>query len=342
MTSRKFKMPTELVRTSTEKPKTLLAKPEIVLPESSGADRPTTPHLSNTQLGMFLRCPQQYFFRYILGLKEKPSVSLSIGKGGHEALEWNTKTKIRTGDDAEEDAVVQKASDFMDHYLNEVPPSEVEKDVEPGGFKDKMLAATRTYRRRDAPGITPIGAEIEFNLDVEEYLPEDLKGIEPIRIVNGKIDVIEDDTDTLLSHEDAIRLRVVDYKYVGKRMKSQNEVDLMPQLSIYNTVVHKLTGKLPTKAGLRVMHPGTTKDPPDSKPLFRSESEMTPDRLRSRMRRIAYQFLQMERAIKAGIFFPTDNPIQCSWCGYRERCQNTLVDDVQAAIIRQQTLPPAD
>jgi CRISPR/Cas system-associated exonuclease Cas4 (RecB family) len=340
-TKSRFTLPAGLVRTDTSAGKTLLSKPEIILPESSGTDRPTTPHLSVTQLNMFLRCGKQYWYRYICGFKEKPSVSLSIGKGGHEALEWNTKTKIRTGEDAPEDAVIQKASDLIDHHMREIPASEIEKDVEPGGYKDKMLAATRVYRRRDAPSITPVGAEIEFNLDVAEYLPEDYNLVEPIRIVNGKIDVIEDDTEVLLSHEEAIRLAVNDYKYV-KRMKSQAEVDMTPQLTTYNAVIHKLTQKLPTKLGFRIMHPGTKAEGPDSKVLLRDPAYMTPEALKKRMARVAMQFASMEVAIKNDVFMPTDDPIKCSYCGFRERCQNSLVDETEAAIIRQRNPQPAD
>lgn len=317
--------------------------PPILVPvnEDHDSGRPTTPHLSFSQLSMYLRCSFQYRFRYKLGLKERPKVSLSIGKGGHAALEFNSKTKIRTGEDAPTEAVIQKASDMMDHYLTDLPRSEYETDVEPGSTKDKFLAATRVYRERDAPAIRPIGAEVEFNLDLNPYQPADAEPLpEPIRIVNGKIDLMFDDHETLLSHPGTVRVGITDHKYVTRK-KSQAEVNLSPQLTLYGTVVKHLTGKWPTKLGLHMLHPGTKQDAPDSIPLLREPQHMTPDALTRRMARLAYQFRKAEEGIRAGIFIPTDDPISCSWCGYRERCQNSLVDDFEAAIIRQQTTPPA-
>lgn len=334
MTPSKIILPKSILKTIVQP-----ADEEPVPEYSNGERRPTTPHMSFSQMSMYLRCSMQYYFRYLQGMKEKPKVSLSIGKGGHAALEWNSKTKIATGTDAPTEAVIQKASDMMDHYMSEMPRSEYEVDVEPGGTKDKFLAATRVYRVRDAPGITPIGAEVEFNLDMNEFQSPDAEPLpEPIRIVNGKIDLLFDDTDTRVSHSEAIRVGVEDEKYVTRK-KSQAEVNLSPQLSLYGVVVHKLTGKWPTKIGFRMFHPGTTKDSPDSIPLLREPEHMSPEALTRRMARIAYQFRKVEEGIRAGIFIPTDDPISCSWCGFRDRCQKSLVDDFEAATIRSTTTP---
>lgn len=302
--------------------------------------RPTTPHSSFSQLSMYFRCPKQYAYRYRDGLKDKPKVSLSIGKGGHAALEWNTKTKIRTGADAPVEALLDKASDMMDMYLSEMPPSEIEADVEPGSTKDKFLSATRIYRKRDAEGVTPLGAEVEFNLDLNEYLAEPLET--PLRIVNGKIDLLYDDTTTHVVRDSGpiVRVGVEDYKYVTRK-KSQAEVNLTPQLTLYNTVVQRLTGKWPTKVGLREMHPGTKTTAPDSIVLLREDHMMTSQAQERRMARLVDQFVHFEKGVRAEVFPATDNPINCSWCGYRERCQNSLVDDFEAARLRSVTTPPA-
>jgi hypothetical protein len=329
-------IPKSLIRSLPPEVKPLDVK--LDLSESDNERRPSTPHLSFSQLSMYLRCSMQYYFRYVVGLKERPKVSLSLGKGGHAALEWNTKVKLRTGADAPTDEVVQKASDVMDHYLTDLPPSEIEKDVEPGGHKDKLLQATRIYRMRDAPAIRPISAEVEFNLDMNLLQPEGSEPLtEPIRIVNGKIDVLYDDYETrVVSHPDAIRVGVEDYKYVTRK-KTQTEVNISPQITLYVAWLKTITGKWPTKAGLRMMHPGTKENPPDSIVLNREAEHMTGAALTRRLARLAYQFRTAERGIRAGIYLPTDDPITCSWCGFRERCQNSLVDDFEAATIREKT-----
>lgn len=302
--------------------------------------RPMAPHLSYSQLAMYLRCSMQYYFRYVVGLKDKPKVSLSIGKGGHAALEWNTKRKIRTGTDAPADELVEKASDFMNLYLSDLPPSEYEKDAEPGALKDKQLSATRIYRLRDAPAIVPVGAEVELNLDINKFVPEALAR-DPIRPINMKIDVLYQDREThVQTHREGIAVGIEDYKFVTRKM-TQAQVDTSPQLTTYAVAMHDLTGRWPTKVGVRMMHPGSLAqkpkpdtDTPDSIALPRAPEHMTPDALRRRMVRLASQFAMAERGIREGIFIPTDDPMTCSWCGFRDRCQASLVDDFEARKLR--------
>lgn len=326
----------------------MASPPKIILPESvlrqlesTEKDEPeqtsTRPHLSYSQLSMYLRCSMQYFFRYVLGLKDPPKVSLSIGKGGHAALEWNTKKKLATGEDQPVEAVVQKASDFMDTYLRELPDSEYEKDVEPGETKDKFLAATKVFRTRDAPKITPIAAEVAFDLDLNPYLGENE---EPIRLIKGKIDVLATDRDLFVAPPTIAPIKVDDYKFVTRK-RTQNEVDISPQITLYNAVIKQIVGRWPSRAGYIQLHPGTTRDAPDAIPLTRNPDLMKPEAQESRLKRLVYQFKKAEAGIKAGIFIPTDNPITCSWCGFRERCQMSLVNDLEAANIRASTLPPS-
>lgn len=340
------------VRTPLVIPKHLL--PEIAKPEPApepNEHKPTAPHISFSQLNMYLRCSMQYYFRYIEHLKERPKVSLSLGKGGHAALEWNTLHKLKTGADRTPDEVVQKASDMMDFYLSEMPPSEYEKDAEPGALKDKQLAATRVYQTRDAPSVVPVGAEIEYNLDLNQYLPASMADIltAPIRPVNMKIDLLRQDRRPLIqNHDQGVAVAVEDYKYVTRK-KTQAEVNMSPQLTTYDVAVRDITGKWPTQIAFRMMHPGSLSkkpkndDPiPDSILLEREAQHMTPEARERRMVRIAYQFAQVEEAIRDGRFIPVDDPITCSWCGFRERCQGTSITDFEAAVIRSQTLPPQD
>jgi len=315
-----------------------------VTQEANSERRPTVPHLSYTQLSMYMRCSMQYYFRYIVGMKERPKVSTSLGKGGHAALEWNTKAKLRDGTDHTPDEIVDKASDFMDFYLSEMPDSEYEKDTEPGALKDKQLAATRIYAMRDAPRVQPVGAEVEINLDINKYIPEPLADrlTAPVRPINMKLDLLYADRQTqVVGHDQGMAVGVEDYKYVTRK-KSQAEVNLSAQITTYVTAMRDLTGKWPTKAGIRMMHPGSMAkkpkpdDPiPDSIPLLREPEHMTPEALERRMKRLAWQFAQAERGIREGIWIPVDDPITCAWCGFRDRCQASLVDDFEAAQIRE-------
>jgi RecB family exonuclease len=277
---------------------------------------PTTPHLSYSQLAMVIRCSKQYYFRYVLGLKERPKIMLAVGKGGHAALERNGRHKIKTGEDMAMSDLLDAASTYIDAEVSNVETG----DREPGDekAKDHALIGLAVFRRRDAPLIHPAGVEIEFNLDINDEFHE------PIDPINGRIDLLTTDLD------------VDDYKFTT-RAKSQIDIDLAIQPTLYSKFVKHLTGRYPRSVGFRQFLPGNTRREPDAVHITRSAHLMTPEAQERRFARVANQFHEANRLIKAGIAIPADDPRTCSWCGYRDRCQSSLVDDFEAAKIRSQT-----
>ena len=261
---------------------------------------------------MYLRCSMQYWFRYVRGMKQRPNLPIAIGKGGHAALEFEGRHYLRTGTHLRPIDISDKASDLI-----EIESMEVEDKTpkEKGEAKDRALAALRVYAVRDLAKVRPAGVEIEFNLDINE--PD----IEPIRVINGKIDIVT--TDAIVD----------DYKFVNQ-MRTQAEVDLSPQLTLYAKVFHTLTGKVPRSLGYRMFLPGSTRTAPDARVLRRDPALMTPAALDMRFARMKNQFREVERAIKAEVFIAVDDPKTCSWCGYLDVCQGTTLDAATAAKIR--------
>jgi RecB family exonuclease len=274
------------------------------------------PHTSFSQMATYLRCSMQYYFAYVLKIRSRPSLSTSVGSGGHSALEYNGRYKIRTGQDMAPKDLLDVASDFIDVETQELEASDLKPDENPGASKDRALAAIAIYRKKDAPNIQPAGVEVEFNLDLNR------PGMDPIRTVNGKIDLITADNG------------VDDYKFIGKA-RAQSEVDLSPQLTLYAKVFQTLTKRMPSRLGYRMFIMGDRPTSiPDARPIVRDQSLMTEEALDRRFARLEFQFRQTERGINSGIFIPTDDPKTCSWCGYRDRCQSSLVTDIEAAKIR--------
>lgn len=291
-----------------------MAEKPITLTPDIEPPRVPIPHISYSQLSMYLRCSMQYFFRYVLGLKERPGLALGIGKGGHSTLEYNGRHKIKTGADLDMPDMLDMASTFLDLETADLTAADL-RGQDRGEAKDRAIAALRVYRQRDAEAVKPAGVEVEFMLDLNE------PNQEPIRIINGKIDLITTDAG------------VDDYKFV-RQARSQDEVDFSPQLTLYAKVFQTLTGKYPARVGYRMFLPGSTRTPPDSRAIHRDAALMGAKAQESRFERLKFQFRQVERGIKSGLFIPTDDPKTCSWCGYRDRCQSSLVNDFEAAKIR--------
>lgn len=287
--------------------------PTNLEPDQNLQPRVIGKHVSFSQLSMYLLCSMKYYYAYILRLRSKSSIALAVGSGGHTALEYNGRQKIRTGKDLSIPDILDLADTFIEYEV----ATELEdvNQSEKGEAKDRALRALQVYQTRDAAAITPAGVEVEFMLDLNE------PNLEPLSVINGKIDLI------------TTKNAVVDYKFTS-RAKSQNDVDLSPQLTLYGKVFHTLTGRYATSTGFQQFLPGSTRTPPDARALMRVPELMAPEAQEARFRRLAFQFRRAEQGIRKGIFIPTDDPRACSWCGYRDRCQMSLVDDFEAAAIR--------
>jgi RecB family exonuclease len=288
-------------------------------PEARMTDPAAKPHISFTQVSMYLRCSMQYYYRYVRGLKTPPALALGVGSGGHAALEANGKYKIVTGDDMIVSDLLDLANDSIEAATADLEdPSEI---YEKPKAKDNAIAAIRVFRERDAPSIIPAGVEVPFSLDINA--PDK----EPVRAIVGKIDLITTTGG------------IEDYKFTG-RMKPQSDVDLSPQLTLYGKVFQTLTGKYPANLGYRMFFPGKTggKNPrSETETIYRSKELMDPNVQQNRFNRLDFQFRGVEHGIKNEVFVPTDNPQTCAWCGYRERCHSSLVNDYEAAKIRGET-----
>jgi RecB family exonuclease len=123
-------------------------------------------HLSASSLGMVLRCPRQFYRRYILGEKQRPGESIVIGSFFHETLDWNYKTKIESHTDQPLSEVTQ--------YMGDVA---VPKVLEEEGGEDNILWDTdlntahkdserimSAYYRLVVPRIQPVGTEERFEM----------------------------------------------------------------------------------------------------------------------------------------------------------------------------------
>lgn len=271
------------------------------------------PHISVSQVQMYLRCSYQYRLRYLDGLKEPPKLALATGKAGHAALEYNTKHKIKTGSDLDLATFLDVGSDLYDAHVAEIESSDLNDD-DLGAEKDATLATLKVFRTKVAPAIRPAASEWEFNLDLSTTETE-----KPLRIINGKIDLIQLDASTPTP-----TLRIDDYKFTSKA-RSQQEADISIQLSTYDMAVELQTGHAPSSLGLICLIPPTTKSEPRVVPIRRDPALMTPEARAVRAERTRYQFETVQRGIDAGIFIPTDDPKTCSWCGYQRTCQFSRV-----------------
>lgn len=112
--------------------------------------------ISPSQLKLYLRCPRQYEFRYIQGLRLAPGGSLVKGLAAHKAAEANLANKIVSGEDLPVEAIQDLTSDEFERLRL---TAEFQADENPGALKDAAVRSAVAWRNKVAPGINPAAVE---------------------------------------------------------------------------------------------------------------------------------------------------------------------------------------
>lgn len=162
----------------------------------------TIDHLSPSQISMFLRCPKQWEYRYIRGLKIPPSGAMVLGSAYHEGLAERFRYVINNDEqpasllaiDAFDTAFERiKAEHLVTEEDEALPFDEIVWDENPGELKDTGVKLLTLYETKIAPMITPIAVEEKARFDVSVtglfYVPvhviTDL--VTPEKIIDHKV-----------------------------------------------------------------------------------------------------------------------------------------------------------
>jgi len=256
-------------------------------------------YFSVSQINTYMRCPFQWYFRYVEGLVKPPDFGLIVGSATHKAIETNFKQKITSKIDAPMELLESAFSDEFDKKKLDVPDRNDE-----GQQKDMGIKLVRMHRSKLAPRIQPTHVEHEFLIDV----PKQEINIESKSVIidipwkfKGYIDLI--DADKV----------VVDNKTTGKSYQ-EDAADENYQLMGYGFAHKQIFGELPS--GVRFDILVKTKVPKFQQ--IRSTID------ENKINRFLLAASNVYKAINAGIFYPRRGQ-DCSWCGYKENCKNKKI-----------------
>ena len=250
--------------------------------------------ITQSMLGMFLRCPHQFERRYLRGEIIPPGIAARRGSATHNAAQLNHEQKLHTQADLPIDDLQDAA---RDHYVRMITGEGVfipkdqlaEKDTLLAKGLDAAVRLTKLYRQSLAPAIQPVLVEEKLTLDV---------GLD-LRL-QGTIDVFTIDN------------WLPDLKTADKSNGS-GEADHSLQLTFYAGLLAHQTGQWPTKVSLEILV--NNKEPKlQSLPTTRG-----PEDWANLLRRIHLMLAQ----IQTGLFPPCDPGAWiCSpqWCGYFWTC----------------------
>jgi putative RecB family exonuclease len=254
------------------------------------------PHLSQSQLDTFCKCPEAWRRRYLEGHRIPPGIAALKGSGVHKAAEINFRQKIETHEDLPLDEFREAAADGFDHRVSR---------------EDVALTPEESSRGRrlvlaEAKDATVAMAEFHAENQAPEYQPELVEARVRI-LLSGKHDLL-----AVIDLADDQR-RIVDFKN-GKRRFSQEDVDGSVQFTAYAAAYQGLKGEPPSSL-VQDCIVTTAKGPTRQ----RVETAREPADFRALGRRIE----AVSSAIEAGVFPPAPpGAWWCSaaWCGYHRTC----------------------
>lgn len=189
------------------------------------------PHLSPTQINMFLRCSAQYFFRYIEGIKAPPGIALTLGKSIDEALNLNYQQKKDTFEDLKVEPMIDIYETTYDREIKNtiIFPSDDLKKI-----REEGIGLIKQYHTEISPVIQPIEVqekiEIPFNdFDYDLVVVPDLITIEEVIVDNKTVSKSppQDNGKFLpMSFEHKLQMIADSFAFGVKYQKSEKELRL--------------------------------------------------------------------------------------------------------------------
>jgi len=253
-------------------------------------------HLSISRINTYLRCPRQYEYSYVEGIKIPPSGALVRGSSFHEAMKHNFREKKETGKDS-------RVSDLLDVYSDQfterIQEAQLKEDERRGRLKDSGVKMVRAYRRHRAPQITP---------DLVEQRVE-------LELATGDLFIAVIDLSTL-------DMRIVDLKTTSKT-PPKGEAKKNQQLTAYGWAYYHLRHEMPAGYDLDFAVHNHKAKKPDPPRLITLPAERTAAQLDAFARDVAHVFA----AIQAGAFPRNAQGWHCSpeYCGYWNMCMGRQV-----------------
>jgi putative RecB family exonuclease len=149
------------------------------------------PVLHKSMIGMFDRCPKQYEFRYVEGIRIPPVSAMIAGTGVHRAAAKDLTAKRDTGKLLPKQAVLDEARDAVNSewaagvLLNDSEQLLGEKRAR-GETVDMAVSLAGLHHGKLAPGLEPKHIERPFTVELNGF-PVDLSGTIDLQEASGTV-----------------------------------------------------------------------------------------------------------------------------------------------------------
>ncbi len=244
------------------------------------------PEYHQSSITMFLKCPRQYMYRYMMGLVLAPKAALTLGKAFDKGVNANLIQKIESKQDAPLELMIDTFSDAFEKE-SEFTIWDEEK---PGDQKDLGIKMLGIYHKEAAPKIQPVSVQDSFRIETDQGYA-----------LGGTLDLVDD--------KNIIR----DTKTAAKSYQEDAVSDSI-QATMYDFAHEVKTGKKATGFAFDVVTKTKT-------PKYQEIKGEVTSFQRERM----FESINiMHKHINQGDFqYAPEGQWYCSkgWCGYWDLCK---------------------
>lgn len=244
------------------------------------------PEYHQSAINMFLKCPRQYMYRYMMDLRLPPKSALTLGGAMDAAFTHNFTQKIQSQNDLPVDDVLDAFSTAFD---KRTPETDWSGD-DPGEQKDLGAKMTKAFQEKASPNIQPKTVQEKARVETDAGFA-----------VAGTFDVI-DSNDILRDQKSS------------KNAYSADAVSLEVQPAVYDFLYQAKYGKKPAGFAFDVI---TKHKEPRYQEVKGEVTEAQTNQLFETIR-------AMHSAIERGEFqYASSAGWWCSkdWCGYWSICK---------------------
>lgn len=122
------------------------------------------PEYHQSSIAMFLKCPRQYMYRYMMNMVMPPKAALTLGRAFDKGVNANLIQKITTRKDAPLELLVDT---FSDEFEKESKTT-IWEDEKPGDQKDLGVKMLGVYHKEAAPKIQPKTVQDAFRIETDK------------------------------------------------------------------------------------------------------------------------------------------------------------------------------
>lgn len=244
-------------------------------------------YISPSQAGMFLRCQQQWKYRYVDGIKSPPSAAMAFGSAFDSTANSVYSEKILTGETA-------PANDCSDRFAAEWDKASANiqdwEEEQPGKLLDTGVALAGLWREDIAVNTQPTAVQVQANLEVD--------GIK----ITGVIDTVAEKEGKVVVHE------------LKTKAKSITETDMVRSLQVPVYAHAAGTDTVQWDVCVKTKVPKTQVVP----------VQVTTEDVRGALNQLVIAKRVIEATVKTGDFLPNRQQTLCSrrWCAYWQQCES--------------------